>query len=116
MRKRLLAIFLVALMLVSMLPVTAAAADEGVYKKISSMDELTTGKYVMILDTGYAPGSLDGKWVTAVQPSVTDGSVTDPTTGVWTLTVSGSSVKLTDANGVSIAPKGGNERNKIRRV
>lgn len=109
MRKRLLAIFLVALMLVSMLPVTAAAADEGVYKKISSMDELTTGKYVMILDTGYAPGSLDGKWVTAVQPSVTDGSVTDPTTGVWTLTVSGSSVKLTDANGVSIAPKGGNE-------
>lgn len=109
MRKRLLAIFLVALMLVSMLPVTAAAADEGVYKKISSMDELTTGKYVMILDTGYAPGSLDGTWVTAVQPSVTDGSVTDPTTGVWTLTVSGSSVKLTDANGVSIAPKGGNE-------
>ena len=109
MRKRLLAIFLVALMLVSMLPVTAAAADEGVYKKISSMDELTTGKYVMILDTGYAPGSLDGTWVTAVQPSVTDGSVTDPTAGVWTLTVSGSSVKLTDANGVSIAPKGGNE-------
>ena len=109
MRKRLLAIFLVALMLVSMLPVTAAAADEGVYKKISSMDELNTGKYVMILDTGYAPGSLDGTWVTAVQPSVTDGSVTDPTTGVWTLTVSGSSVKLTDANGVSIAPKGGNE-------
>lgn len=107
MRKRLLAIFLVALMLVSMLPVTAAAADEGVYKKISSMDELTTGKYVMILDTGYAPGSLDGTWVTAVQPSVTDGSVTDPTTGVWTLTVSGSSVKLTDANGVSIAPNGG---------
>lgn len=107
MRKRLLAIFLVALMLVSMLPVTAAAADEGVYKRISSMDELTTGKYVMILDTGYAPGSLDGTWVTAVQPSVTDGSVTDPTTGVWTLTVSGSSVKLTDANGVSIAPKGG---------
>lgn len=109
MRKRLLAIFLVALMLVSMLPATAAAADEGVYKKISSMDELTTGKYVMILDTGYAPGSLAGTWVTAVQPSVTDGSVTDPTTGVWTLTVSGSSVKLTDANGVSIAPKGGNE-------
>ena len=107
MRKRFLAIFLVALMLVSMLPVTAAAADEGVYKKISSMDELTTGKYVMILDTGYAPGSLDGTWVTAVQPSVTDGSVTDPTTGVWTLTVSGSSVKLTDANGVSIAPNGG---------
>ena len=109
MRKRLLAIFLVALMLVSMLPATAAAADEGVYKKISSMDELTTGKYVMILDTGYAPGSLAGTWVTAVQPSVSGGSVTQPTTGVWTLTVSGSSVKLTDANGVSIAPKGGNE-------
>ncbi len=108
MRKRFLAIFLVALMLVSMLPVTAAAADEGVYNKINSMDELTTGKYVLILDNGYAPGSLDGSWVTAVQPSVTDGSVTDPTAGVWTLTVSGSGVKLTDANGVTIAPKGGN--------
>ena len=107
MRKRLLAMFLVVLMLVSVLPVTAAAADEGVYKKISSMDELTTGKYVLVLDNGYAPGSLDGSWVTAVQPSVTDGSVTDPTAGVWTLTVSGSSVKLTDANGVSIAPNGG---------
>ena len=109
MRKRFLAVILVVLMLVSMLPVTAAAADEGVYNKISSMDELTTGKYVLVLDNGYAPGSLDGSWVTAVQPSVTDGSVTDPTAGVWTLTVSGSSVKLTDANGVSIAPKGGNE-------
>ena len=108
MRKRFLAMFLVVLMLVSMLPVTAAAADEGVYNKISSMDELTTGKYVLILDNGYAPGSLDGSWVTAVQPSVTDGSVTDPTAGVWTLTVSGSGVKLTDANGVTIAPKGGN--------
>ena len=109
MRKRFLAMFLVVLMLVSMLPVTAAAADEGVYNKISSMDELTTGKYVMVLDNGYAPGSFDGySWVTAVQPSVTDGSVTDPTAGVWTLTVSGSSVKLTDANGVTIAPKGGN--------
>ena len=108
MRKRFLAMFLVVLMLVSMLPVTAAAADEGVYNKINSMDELTTGKYVLILDNGYAPGSLDGSWVTAVQPSVTDGSVTDPTAGVWTLTVSGSSVKLTDANGVTIAPKGGN--------
>lgn len=108
MRKRFLAMFLVVLMLVSMLSVTAAAADEGVYNKISSMDELTTGKYVMVLDNGYAPGSLDGSWVTAVQPSVTDGSVTDPTAGVWTLTVSGSSVKLTDANGVTIAPKGGN--------
>lgn len=109
MRKRFLAVILVVLMLVSMLPVTAAAADEGVYNKISSMDELTTGKYVLVLDNGYAPGSLDGSWVTAVQPSVTDGSVTDPTAGVWTLTVNGSSVKLTDANGVSIAPKGGNE-------
>lgn len=109
MRKRFLAVILVVLMLVSMLPVTAAAADEGVNNKISSMDELTTGKYVMVLDNGYAPGSFDGySWVTAVQPSVTDGSVTDPTAGVWTLTVSGSSVKLTDANGVTIAPKGGN--------
>ena len=108
MQKRLLAMLLAVLMLASLLPVTAAAVDEGVYKKISSMEELTTGKYVMILGTGYAPGHLDGTWVTAVQPSVTGEAVTDPTDGVWTLTVSGSSVQLTDANGVTIAPSGGN--------
>lgn len=113
MRKRILAMLLAVLMLASLLPVTAAAGDEGVYKKISSMDELTTGKYVMVLDTGYAPGILDGTWVTAVQPSVTDESVTDPTDGVWTLTVSGNSVQLTDANGVTIAPSGG-ENNGIK--
>lgn len=113
MRKRLLAMLLAVLMLASLLPVTAAAGEEGVYKKISSMDELTTGKYVMVVDTGYAPGILDGTWVTAVLPSVTGGAVTDPTTGVWTLTVSGSSVKLTDANGVTIAPSGG-EKNGIK--
>lgn len=38
MRKRLLAIFLVALMLVSMLPVTAAAADEATWEEVELAD------------------------------------------------------------------------------
>lgn len=50
MRKRLLAIFLVALMLVSMLPVTAAAADEGVYKKVTSDQTDWTGEYLLVYE------------------------------------------------------------------
>lgn len=50
MRKRLLAIFLVALMLVSMLPATAAAADEGVYKKVTSDQTDWTGEYLLVYE------------------------------------------------------------------
>ena len=81
---------------------------EGGYVKVTDAAQLTNGQYVMIVNTGYAPGKLDGSWVSAVQPVVSGNSVTDAAGGVWTLTFNGSSVTITDANGVSIAPKGGN--------
>ena len=78
------------------------------YVKVTSASEFTSGSYVLVVSTGYAPGVLDGTWLSAVQPTVEGDEVTDPAGGVWTLTVNGDSVVITDANGVSIAPKGGN--------
>lgn len=81
---------------------TAGSGDEATWTKVTSADQFTTGQYYMVTDTGYAPGVLDGTWVTAVE------AANAATEAVWTLTVSGDSVTLTDANDVSIAPKGGN--------
>ena len=105
--RRLFSAVLAVLMVLTMFPVTVFAADE-VYTGISSVDELTTGKYVMVTSSGYAPTVLDGSWVLA--ESVTaSGSISNPASNlVWDLTVDGTNVKLTDSNGVSIAPKGGN--------
>lgn len=50
MRKRFLAMFLVALMLVSMLPVTAAAADEGVYKEVTVDQTDWSGEYLLVYE------------------------------------------------------------------
>ncbi len=78
------------------------------YVKITSADQLVSGQYVMIVPTGFAPGVVDDTWITAVQPVVSGDVVTDAQGGVWTLTISGTSVTLQDSNGVFIAPKGGN--------
>ena len=80
----------------------------GNYVKISSMSDLTDGQYVMVVSTGYAPGVVDGTWITAVQPTVSGGTVTNAQGGVWTLDVNGDMVTLCDANGVYVGPKGGN--------
>lgn len=80
----------------------AGSGDEATWTQVTSADQFTTGQYYMVTDTRYAPGVLDGSWVTAVEAA---NAATD---AVWTLTVTGDSVTLTDANGVSVAPKGGN--------
>ena len=105
--RKLVAMLLAVLMLCSIIPFSAAAAGET-YAKITSAAEFTSGTYVMMVDTGYAPGVLDGSWVSAVQPTVSGDVVTNANGGVWTLTVDGDTVTMKDANGVIIAPKGGN--------
>ena len=106
-KSRLLALVLAVIMVVSMLPTFASAATT--YTKITSRDELTTGKYVMVTSNGYAPTYLEGKWVLSAKPTVSGTTLTDPSADmVWTLTVNGSNVQLTDKNGVTVAPKGGN--------
>ena len=84
------------------------APSDATYVKINSADEFTRGTYVMMVDTGYAMGALDDTWISFVQPKVSGDTVVDAAGGVWTLTVDGATVKITDANGVTIAPKGAN--------
>lgn len=48
MRKRILAMLLAVLMLASLLPVTAAAGDEGVYKKVTADQTDWTGEYLLV--------------------------------------------------------------------
>ena len=78
------------------------------YVKITTAEQFTSGTYVMIASHGVAPSQLSGTWVLTATPVVSGNAVTDTAGAVWTITVSDSGVILTDANGVSIAPKGGN--------
>ena len=108
-RSRILAWLLIVAMVMTLVPTVVLAAESATYTKITSADELTTGKYVMAVSTGYGPGVLDGTWITAESITASGDTVTNPAaTTVWDITVDGGTVKLTDSNGASIAPKGGN--------
>ena len=106
---------LAALMSISMafsaLPAGAFAAEgTGTFEKITEQAEFTTGKYVMTVDTGYAVEALSGTWLPAAEVDTSADTLTDPASGiVWDITVDGETAVLTDANGVTVAPKGGNE-------
>ena len=76
--------------------------------KLTSADQFVSGTYVMVVDGGYAMGALDGSWVSVVQPEINGDVIADAMGGIWNLTVDGSNVQITDANGVSIKPKGSN--------
>ena len=101
--QRWLAWVMAVVLCLGLLPGAALAAEETIYEQVTSADQFTSGEYYMVTDTGYAPGVLDGTWVSAVE--VTEGSVPN---AIWTLTVTGNEVKLQDQNGKYIAPKGGN--------
>ncbi len=105
MARRLLSFVMAVCICFSLVPWTVFAAENTTYTQVTD-GNLTTGSYVLVTDTGYAPGTLDGSWITAEAVTATDGTVTGGP--AWTLTVSDTGVTLTDANGVSIAPKGGN--------
>ena len=98
-----LAFVLALVMVFSMLPVSVFAEETVTFTKITTLEELTTGTYVLVTEKGYAPGVLDGSWITAAAVSTPDSS-----SPRWTITVDGDTAKLTDANGTSVAPKGGN--------
>ncbi len=111
---RFLALLMAMIMVFSMIPMSAFAVEgSAVYTKISTAAELTTGKYVIVVSGGYAMGVFDSatSWITAeavTEPE--DGKLTDPAAGiVWTVTVDGSTAKLTDSNGTTIKPKAANK-------
>ena len=106
---RVLSLILVAVMVFSMFPAGVFAEEPAVYTQIASAEELTTGKYVMVVNSGYAPTVLDNGWVLAEAVTAVDGTVTGPAANlVWDITVVEGGVKLTDSNGITVAPKGGN--------
>ena len=106
---RMLSVLLLVVMVVSMLPVSAYAEGTATYTQITSAEELVTGQYVIVTSTDYAPGVYDNGWLTAVEVTTPDAS-----SPVWTITVNDDgTVSLTDSNGVSVAPKGGNNNGII---
>ncbi len=104
-RSRVLAWLLTIAMVLTMVPTMAFAVESANYTKITTADELVTGEYVMVLDNGYAPDVLEDTWVLPNQPTITETTITG---SAWTITVTEAGVKLTDSNGATIAPKGGN--------
>jgi len=108
--KRCLAVMLSIIMVLTMIPVSGYAEQSvGTFEKISSAAELTSGKYVMVVNSGYAMGIFDGSWITATQLTATDGKIINPDSSlIWSLTVSADQVVLTDPNGKSIKPKTAN--------
>ncbi len=96
-------------MLFTFFPAAASAADEMVYKQITAREELTDGSYVMVVDSGYAVGALDGAWLAAAELAATGGSITGPAANlVWDIAVTEDGVTLTDSSGTQVAPNGGN--------
>lgn len=105
-----LALLLSLAMLFTFFPAAASASGEdAVYKQITTQEELTDGSYVMVVDSGYAVGALDGTWLTATELAAADGAITSPDANlVWDIAVTPDGVTLTDSNGTRVAPKGGN--------
>ena len=88
--------------LFSLFRLPAGAAT--VYQKITGMEELTSGQYVLATPLGDAPGILLGEdfVISATKPTFTGD--TDAAGAEWNLTVTENRVILTDAHGVSAAP------------
>ena len=105
---RLTALCMATLMAFSLMPAQTADAAGETYTKVVSVDELTDGRYIMVTDTGYAPGVLEGAWVSAVKVAAGGDTLQETTGAVWKITAEGDQVTLTDSNGVSVKPNGGN--------
>ena len=107
--RRLLSALLSLLMLVSLLPISVLADDTTVTAtQITQASELVDGQYVLVTDSGYAPGVLDGTWLTAEAVTADENAVTVDPALLWTITVGTDGIKLKDSSGNTIAPKGGN--------
>ena len=78
---------------------TEKASGGPSYVKVTSAEQFTSGTYVIVID-GYVLTKYNNKWV-EVNSSV---SPEDPQGNVWTLTVSGSTVKIKDSSGQYLKP------------
>ena len=108
---RLTALCMAVLMAFSLLPSTVSAAEGTSFGKITGEAEFTTGSYVMVTDTGYAPQKFDNNWLPADELGTALGDTipapADET--VWEIAVSGGTATIKDMGGHFLAPKGGND-------
>lgn len=109
-KHRILAALLALVMVFTLLPVSAFAADGDTVTatKINSKEELSSGEYILLNDAGYAAASLNGNLVIANALSANGNTVEADPSLVWKVEVSENGVTLTDSNGAAIAPAGGN--------
>src|SRR5699024_6338931 len=108
---KLTALCMAVLMAFSLLPSTASAAEGTSFGKITEEAEFTTGSYVMVTDTGYAPQKFDNNWLPADELGTALGdTIADPAAEtVWEIAVSGGTATIKDMDGHFLAPKGGND-------
>lgn len=79
------------------------APEPDTFQRIDSLNQLVSGEYVLVAE-GYALDALNAEnWITSLEPTLENDTVTDAFGAVWTLEV-GSGVTLTDPNGNAIAP------------
>ena len=108
---RLTALCMAVLMAFSLLPSTVSAAEGTSFGKITGEAEFTTGSYVMVTDTGYAPQKFDNNWLPADELGTALGDTipapADET--VWEIAVSGGTATIKDMDGHFLSPKGGND-------
>ena len=108
--QRVVSLLLTVAMLFSFVPGTvfAESGAESEIHKLTSADELVNGQYVLLCENGQAVGVLDGTWLTAAGTDEVAILSGPDAALVWTLDVNSDGVSLTDSNGVTVAPKGGN--------
>ena len=108
--RRFLCALLSMVMLFSLLPISVLADDTATVTatKVTQASELVDGQYVLVTDSGYAPGVLDSGWLTATAVTADENAVTVDPALLWTVTVGTDGIKLKDSGGNTIAPKGGN--------
>lgn len=107
---RLTALCMAVLMAVSMLPAQMVSAAESSFGKIDAEQDFTTGRYVMVTDTGYAPQKIDGTWLPADNLGTEPGDIVSAPADetVWEIAVTADTATIKDMDGKFIAPSGGN--------
>ena len=114
--KTVLSVLLAAMMIVSAMTLAVSAAGETA-NEISSISDIESGsQYVIVASNGKAMTTFvggDNPWVLAESVTAENGAISNVADNLkWTITVSNEGgvdyAKLTDSNGVTIAPKGGN--------
>jgi len=105
---KILSVVLCLTMVIGLFTVGVSAADT--YVKVTD-GNLTSGEYVIVCSNGVAMNTIgtgSSPWILTADPTISGDTVTDAKGAVWTLTVNGDKVTMPDANGKTIAPKGGN--------